>query len=103
MPVEFSEYRCKRKYKSGSHKFPLFRLILLGLALLLAYYLGFFSMVVEMLPLPGADDASDKPSWKVTCEKHSGTAFDLDGNIGQCSWIVRDSMVELPYKCQCFI
>ena len=96
MPVEFSEYRCKRKYKSGSHKFPLFRLILLGLALLLVYYLGFFSMVVEMLPLPGAAEISDKPSWKVACEKYSGKAFELDGELGQCSWFVKDSMAELP-------
>ncbi len=96
MPVEFSEYRCKRKYKSGSHKFPLFRLILLGVALLLAYRLGFFSMVVEMLPLPGADAVVDAPSWKVECEKNSGKAFELDGDLGQCSWFVRDSMAELP-------
>jgi hypothetical protein len=96
MPVEFSEYRCKRKYKSGSHKFPLFRLILLGLAFLLAYRLGFFSMVVDLLPLPGSAEMNDKPSWKVACEKYSGKAFELDGNLGQCSWIVRDSMAELP-------
>ena len=96
MPVEFSEYRCKRKYKSGSHKFPLFRLILLGLVLLLAYHLGFFSMVVEKLPLPGTMDTSDKPSWKSACEKYSGKAFELDGDLGQCSWFVKDSMGELP-------
>ena len=96
MPVEFSEYRCKRKYKSGSHKFPLFRLILLGLALLLAYHLGLFSLIVEKLPLPGTMDEPDGPSWKVACEKKSGKAFDLDGNLGQCSWFVRDSMAELP-------
>ena len=96
MPVEFSEYRCKRKYKSGSHKFPLFRLILLGLALLLAYHWGFFSLIVEKLPLPGTMDEPDGPSWKVACEKNSGKAFDLDGNLGQCSWFVRDSMAELP-------
>ena len=96
MPVEFSEYRCKRKYKSGSHRFPLFRLILLGLALLLVYRLGFFSMVVEMLPLPGTSGIGDKPSWKVVCEKYSGKAFELDGELGQCSWFVKDSMAELP-------
>lgn len=96
MPVEFSEYRCKRKYKSGSHKFPLLRLILLGLALLIVYHLGFFSMVVDMLPLPGTEVTSDKPSWKVACEKYSGTAFELDGRLGQCSWFVRDSMGTLP-------
>ena len=96
MPVEFSEYRCKRKYKSGTHKFPLFRLILLGLALLLTYHLGFFSMVVEKLPLPGMDNTPEGPSWKVACEKYSGKAFDLDGDLAQCSWFVKDSMAELP-------
>lgn len=96
MPVEFSEYRSPRKYKSGSHKFPLFRLILLGLALLLAYHLGFFSMVMEKLPLPGTADLPDKPSWKIACEKYSGKAFELDGELGQCSWFVKDSMGELP-------
>ncbi len=96
MPVEFSEYRCKRKYKSGTHKFPLFRLVILGLVLLLAYHLGFFSKVAEILPLPGSEDMSEKPSWKVACEKSSGRSFDLDNNLGQCSWYVRDSMEALP-------
>lgn len=96
MPVEFSEYRCKRKYKSGSRKFPLFRLVLLGLVLLLAYHWGFFSWIVEKMPLPGSMGVSDKPSWKAACEEYSGKAFELDGNLVQCSWFVQDSMGELP-------
>ena len=96
MPVEFSEYRCKRKYKSGSHKFPLLRLLLLGIALFLAYRWGFFSMVVEKIPLLGTTEISDRPSWKISCESYSGKAFELNDNLGQCSWFVKDSMPELP-------
>jgi len=96
MPVEFSEYRCKRKYKSEPHKFPLFRLVILGLVLLLAYQVGLFSKVAEVLPLPGGKTLPDRPSWKIICEDHSGRSFDLENGLGQCSWYVRDSMAALP-------
>ena len=96
MPVEFSEYRCKRKYKSGDHKFPLLRLILLALVLLAAYYLGFFEKVVEVLPLPGGEPLQERPSWRVSCEENMGRSFELENGLGQCSWYVRDSMAGLP-------
>ena len=96
MPVEFSEYRCKRKYKSEAHKFPLLRLIILGAVLFFAYYLGFFSKVAEILPLPGNENLPQQPSWKVFCQEYSGRSFELENGLGQCSWYVRDSMAVLP-------
>ena len=96
MAVEFSEYRCKKKYKSKRRNIPVFRLLLLLLAVFLTFRFGLVNKLVDMLPLFDNDQTIVVLSWEDRCRNSGGKAFALKDDMVQCSWIVSDSMPLLP-------
>ena len=92
MPIEFQEYKRKRKPINNQHKFPLIRLVLLTLAAFLAYWSGLASKIANALPLP---DNEEKPveTWDYRCKLNGGTPFVLKQGLAQCSWVVDDSLL----------
>ena len=95
MPVEFSEYRCKKKYKSKRRNIPVFRFLVLCAAVFLSFRFGLVDKLINMLPLPG-NETVEVLSWDERCRGFGGTAFELKEGSVQCSWIVRDSTPPLP-------
>lgn len=91
MPVDFQEYKGKRKRVNPQHKFPLLRLLLVALAAFLAYWSNVVQVIANALPLPGNEEAAVK-SWEDYCRGVGGTAFSLDNGLAQCSWILNDSL-----------
>lgn len=91
MPVEFQEYKRKRKPINSQHKFPLIRLVLLTLAAFLAYWSGLASKIANALPLPGNEEEAIG-TWDSRCKLNGGTPFALQHGLAQCSWIVEDSV-----------
>ena len=98
MPVEFQEYKRKRKSYNSQHKFPLIRLLLLALAAFFAYWSGLTSKIVEALPLPGNEEVEQVETWDSRCRQYGGTPFSLKRGFVQCSWIMEDSipLMRLP-------
>lgn len=95
MSEDFSEHRCKRRYKSKNRKFPVVRVFLLCLFFFLFVKLGFAERIVNKLSLP--DDAQeDVSSWESRCAEMHGKAFALENGLAQCSWILSDSLFSLP-------
>lgn len=91
MPVEFSEHRVKKKYKSKRKKFPLFRLVFLVALLVCAVYFGWFTKLVEAIPLFNEETPVEILTWDSKCKNIGGTPFELKDSLVQCSWIVNDS------------
>lgn len=91
MPVEFQEYKRKRKPINFQHKFPLIRLVLLTLAAFLAYWSGLAAKIADALPLPESGDKAIE-TWDSRCKLNGGTPFALQQGLAQCSWIVEDSV-----------
>lgn len=96
MAVEFSEYRCKKKYKSKRRNIPVFRLLVLCAALFSAFKFGLVNKLVDKIPLPGNESVPVVLSWDERCRNFGGTAFELKNDLVQCSWIVNDSTPLLP-------
>lgn len=96
MPVEFSEYRCKKKYKAKRQNFPVFRLLLLFGCVFAGFHFGIFAKIVNKLPLPGNEVQPVVLTWDESCRSYGGTPFELKGDLGQCSWMVTDSSRVLP-------
>jgi hypothetical protein len=96
MAVEFSEYRCKKKYKSKRRNIPVFRLLVFFTCVFLAFKFGLVDKVVGMLPLPGNDADSLVQPWDEQCRSFGGKDFELKDSLVQCSWIVNDSTPLLP-------
>ena len=92
MPVEFQEYRGKRKPINPRHKYPLIRLLLVAVASFLAYWSGLFSAIANALPLPGNEDERPLDTWDYRCRLHGGTPFTPKESLAQCSWILDDSV-----------
>ncbi|WP_097036732.1 peptidase M23 [Fibrobacter sp. UWT3] len=63
------------------------------MAVVLFVRLGFAEKVVQLLPGSTVVEASD---WKSRCETMRGKAFELKNGLGQCSWVVSDSVFYLP-------
>ena len=95
MAEGFSEHRCKKKYKSKRRNYPVVRVFLLCLFFFLFIKLGFAEKLVNMLPLPENEKVVVN-DWKAKCESMRGTPFELNGGLGQCSWVVSDSVFFLP-------
>ena len=95
MAEGFSEHRCKKKYKSKRRNYPVVRVFLLCLFFFLFIKLGFAEKLVNMLPLPENEEVVVN-DWKTKCESMRGTPFELNGGLGQCSWVVSDSVFFLP-------
>ena len=55
--------------------------------------LGFAEKVLALLPGSTVVEVSD---WKTRCENMRGKAFELKNGLGQCSWVVSDSVFYLP-------
>lgn len=91
MSLEFLEHRCKRKYKSKQHKFPLLRLILLFVVLFFAYRFGFFSKLINSISFLEKKADVTSLNWMDSCNQVFGTPFELRDSLVQCSWIVNDS------------
>ena len=91
MPVEFSEHRVKKKYKSKRKKFPLFRLVFLAGLIGCGFYFGWFSKLVNAIPLFNEEVAPAEITWDSRCKSVGGTPFELKDSLAQCSWIVNDS------------
>ena len=71
------------------------RVFLLCLFFFLFIKLGFAEKLVNMLPLPENEKVVVN-DWKAKCESMRGTPFELNGGLGQCSWVVSDSVFFLP-------
>ena len=95
MSEGFSEHRCKKKYKSKRQNYPVVRILLVCISFFLFIKLGFAEKLVNLLPLPGNEEVV-VDDWKTKCESMRGTAFELNGGLGQCSWVVSDSVFFLP-------
>ena len=95
MSEGFSEHHCKKKYKSKRRNFPVVRLLLLGILLFLFIKLGIAEKVVNLLPLPENSEPVDV-TWDFRCKELHGTAFELKNGLGQCSWVLSDSVFYLP-------
>ncbi len=91
MPVEFQEYRGKRKPINQKKRFPLLRLLLVAIAAFLAYWSGLASKIANALPLPGSADDVPADNWDFRCRAYSGKPFVLQNGLFQCSWILDDS------------
>lgn len=94
MPVEFSEYRCKKIYKSKRRNIPVFRLVFVIALVVCAIKFSWFSKLVECLPLPGEEEPV--LSWDVVCKNEGGKPFLLKDSLVQCSWFIGDSVPEMP-------
>jgi hypothetical protein len=93
MSEGFSEHRCKKRYKPKRYNYPVVRILLFCVAVVLFVRLGFAEKVVQLLPGSTVVEASD---WKSRCETMRGKAFELKNGLGQCSWVVSDSVFYLP-------
>ena len=93
MSEGFSEHRCKKRYQPKRYNYPVVRVLLLCVAVVLFVRLGFAEKVVQLLPGSTVVEASD---WKSRCETMRGKAFELKNGLGQCSWVVSDSVFYLP-------
>lgn len=91
MPVDFQEYRGKRKQVNQKKRFPLLRLLLVALAAYLAYWSGLAAKIADALPLPGNADDRSVDSWEFRCKTYGGKPFSLRDSLSQCSWILDDS------------
>jgi hypothetical protein len=91
MPIEFQEYKRKRKPINFQHKFPLIRLMLLSLAAFLAYWSGLASKIANALPLPENGEKGIE-TWDSRCKQNGGTPFELQHGLAQCSWVIEDSV-----------
>lgn len=96
MSIQFSEYRCKKKYKSKKKNIPLFRLLFLGALFFSAFKFGWFVKLVDAIPLFDEKEEVLVFSWDDECRNAHGTPFALKNNLAQCSWIVNDSSAYLP-------
>jgi hypothetical protein len=94
MSEGFSEHRCKKRYKPKRHNYPVMRVLFFCVAVILFVKLGFAEKIVKMLP--GSEVVEQEVDWKTRCESMHGTAFELKNDLGQCSWVVADSMAYLP-------
>lgn len=95
MAVEFpTEIQRKRKKKRERNKFPLIRIILVFVLLVVAYTNGWFRMLIDALPLPGHEEPPPPvvEEWIEGCTSYDGTPFELKEGYAQCSWIVTDSL-----------
>ncbi len=93
MSEGFSEHRCKKRYKPKRYNYPVVRILLFCVTVVLFVRLGFAEKVVQLLPGSTVVEASD---WKSRCETMRGKAFELKNGLGQCSWVVSDSVFYLP-------
>ncbi|SHJ31298.1 hypothetical protein SAMN05720471_12711 [Fibrobacter sp. UWP2] len=96
MSLEFSEYRCKKKYKSKRRNIPVFRVLVLLSLIFVAFKLGWISKLVELLPLPGNEKVEVIKTWQDLCREAGGKPFNLKDELVQCSWVVDDSTKALP-------
>jgi len=96
MSVGFSEYRCKKKYKSKRRNIPVFRVVILFTIIGVALKLGAFQKVLDMLPLPDNGEPVVELTWEQVCQSEGGTPFKLKDDLVQCSWMVGDSTLPLP-------
>ena len=95
MSEGFSEHHCKKKYKSRRRNIPVVRLLLFGILLFLFIKLGLVEKVVNLLPLPGNSETVEV-TWDSRCRDLHGRAFELKNGLGQCSWVLSDSVFYLP-------
>lgn len=93
MSEGFSEHRCKKRYKPKRHNYPVMRVLLFCIGVALFVRLGFAEKVLALLPGSTVVEVSD---WKTRCENMRGKAFELKNGLGQCSWVVSDSVFYLP-------
>lgn len=91
MPVDFQEYKGKRKPINKNHKFPLIRLLALAVAAFFAYWSGLASKIANALPLPGNDEEAPADTWDYRCKVYGGKPFELKQGLAQCSWVIDDS------------
>lgn len=96
MAVEFSEHRCKKKYKPKRQNIPVFRVLILIFAVFFAFKLGFVDKIIQALPLPEKDEPVAQLTWEDLCANYGGTGFALKNGLVQCSWVVRDTLKILP-------
>ena len=89
----FSEYRCKKKYKPKRRNYPVVRVALVFVALILFVKLGFADKVVAIVV---GTEKEPELDWKGRCEQLRGKAFELKNGLGQCSWVLSDSVTYLP-------
>ncbi len=92
MAVDFQEYKGKRKKINTQHKFPLLRLLFVALAAFFAYWSGLVQIIANALPLPGNEEPVVEDNWENSCRVYGGTPFALENNLGQCSWVLNDSV-----------
>ena len=92
MPVDFQEYKGKRKPLNTTHKFPLIRLLSVAVAAFLAYWSGLASTIADALPLPGNEEEDVVETWDYRCKAFGGKPFELQQGLAQCSWVVDDSV-----------
>ena len=92
MPVEFQEYKGKRKPINTTHKFPLIRLLSVALAAFFAYWSGLASTIADALPLPGNSEEKVIETWDFRCKVFGGKPFELKQDMAQCSWVLDDSI-----------
>ena len=95
MSEGFSEHRFKKRYKPKRNNYPVVRILLLCIAFFLFVWLGFAEKLVNMLTLP-EEEKVVVDDWRSKCESMRGTAFELKNGLGQCSWVVSDSLYYLP-------
>lgn len=89
----FSEYRCKKKYKPKRRNYPVVRIALVCIALILFVRLGFAEKIVVLIQ---GSEKTPELDWRGRCEAMRGTAFELKNGLGQCSWVLSDSVMYLP-------
>lgn len=95
MPIEFQEYKGKKKRVISRHKFPLLRLIFVAVAAFFVYWSGLVTTIANALPLPGNEETEDMENWENICKSYGGTPFALEKGLAQCSWIINDSTLSL--------
>lgn len=96
MSVEFSEYRCKKKYKSKRRNIPVVRLVILFTLIGLGLKFGVLQKILDLLPLPDNGLPVEELTWDQVCQSEGGTPFKLKDELVQCSWMVGDSSRPLP-------
>jgi len=89
----FSEYRCKKKYKPKRRNYPVVRIVLLCVAVALFVKLGYADKIVKAVI---GSEKKEELDWKSRCERLHGAAFELKNGLGQCSWVLSDSLTYLP-------
>lgn len=94
MSLNLSEYEIPQKSKYKKNRgFPLFRILILLLALSYAIHEGYFLKLYEyfFIPVQSKSVNHRSSSWNEICDSLQGKPFLLRDSVGQCSWKMMNS------------